>query len=62
MKSTVEYLTLLRDYMTKNATKYGITIKEELQNLFGCGVDIVRMRERMDILLKNRIEKEVIYV
>lgn len=39
-----------------------VHIKEDLQALFGCNVDIVRLRERMDTLLKNRIEKEGIYV
>ena len=39
-----------------------VHIKEDLQNLFGCPVDIVRMREKMDALLRNRIEKEGIYV
>ncbi|WP_455641090.1 nucleotidyltransferase family protein [Parabacteroides sp.] len=97
MKSTAEYINILRDYMAKNATKYSITrmgifgsvargeqtedsdvdvyletttpsmfalvhIKEDLQALFGCNVDIVRLRERMDSLLKSRIEKEGIYV
>lgn len=97
MKSTSEYINLLRDYMANNASKYSITrmgifgsvargeqtedsdvdvyletskpsmfalvhIKEDLQTLFGCNVDIVRLRDRMDTLLKNRIEKEGIYV
>ena len=97
MKSTSEYINLLRDYMAKNASKYGITrmgifgsvargeqtegsdvdvyletskpsmfalvhIKEDLQALFGCNVDIVRLRERMDTFLNSRIEKEGIYV
>lgn len=97
MKSTSEYINLLRDYMANNASKYSITrmgifgsvargeqtedsdvdvyletskpsmfalvhIKEDLQTLFGCNVDIVRLRERMDTLLKNRIEKDGIYV
>lgn len=96
MKSTSEYINLLRDYMANNASKYSITrvgifgsvargeqtedsdvdvyletskpsmfalvhIKEDLQTLFGCNVDIVRLRERMDTLLKNRIEKEGIH-
>lgn len=39
-----------------------IHIKEDLQHLFGCNVDIVRLREHMDALLKSRIEKEGIYV
>ena len=97
MKSTSEYINLLRDYMANNASKYSITrmgifgsvargeqtedsdvdvyletskpsmfalvhIKEDLQTLFGCNVDIGRLRERMDTLLKNRIEKDGIYV
>lgn len=39
-----------------------VHIKEELQNLFGCPVDLIRMREEMDRLLKSRIEKEGISV
>ena len=39
-----------------------VHIKEELQNLFGCPVDLIRLREEMDRLLKSRIEKEGIYV
>lgn len=39
-----------------------VHIKEDLQNLFGCNVDIVRLRDQMDSFLKNRIEKEGIYV
>ena len=97
MKSTTEYINILRDYMAKNASKYNITrigifgsvargeqtensdvdvyletskpnmfawvhIKEDLQSLFGCNVDIVRLRDQMDSLLRNRIEKEGIYV
>ena len=97
MKSTAEYINLLRTYMTKNGSKYHITrmgifgsvargeqtedsdvdvclettkpnlfalvhIKEELQALFGCHVDIVRLRDHMDSLLKTRIEQEGIYV
>lgn len=97
MKSTSEYISILKDYMTNNANKYGIIrmgifgsvargeqkedsdvdicletstpnmfalvhIKEDLQSLFGCNVDIVRIRERMDTLLRSRIEKDGIYV
>lgn len=97
MKSTSEYISILKDYMTRNAAKYGIIrmgifgsvargeqkedsdvdicletskpnmfalvhIKEDLQALFGCNVDIVRLREHMDALLRSRIEKEGIYV
>lgn len=97
MKSTTEYINILRDYMVQNASKYSITrmgifgsvargeqtedsdvdvyletskpsmfalvhIKDDLQTLFGCNVDIVRLRDHMDSFLKNRIEKEGIYV
>ena len=81
MKTTSEYITLLRKYMAENASKYGIMrmgifgsvargeqtvesdvdvcvelqtpnmfslvhIKEELQHLFGCAVDIVTEHNR----------------
>ena len=97
MKSTSEYIKLLRQFKEQNAVKYGITklglfgsvargeqdedsdvdiylesephslftmahIKEELQELLGCRVDIVRLREQMNLLLRKRIEKEGIYV
>ena len=97
MKSTTEYMNILRDYMAKNASKYSITrmgifgsvargeqtedsdvdvyletskpsmfalvhIKDVLQTLFGCNVDIVRLRDHMDSFLRNQIEKEGIYV
>ena len=39
-----------------------VHIKEELQALFGCSVDLVRLRDHMDALLRTRIEKEGIYV
>ena len=97
MKSTTEYMNILRDFMAKNASKYSITrmgifgsvargeqtedsdvdvyletskpsmfalvhIKDDLQTLFGCNVDIVRLRDHMDSFLRNQIEKEGIYV
>ncbi|CAK7056245.1 MAG: hypothetical protein PARBA_02024 [Parabacteroides sp.] len=97
MKSTAEYINLLRNYMMENASKYSIIrmgifgsvargeqtedsdvdvcletsnpnmfalvhIKEDLQTLFGCNVDIVRLRDHMDSFLRSRIEKEGIYV
>lgn len=37
-------------------------LKNELQDLFQCKVDIVRLREHMSSLLKKQIEKEGIYV
>lgn len=37
-------------------------IKHELEALFGCPVDIVRLREHMDELLKEEIQQEALYV
>ena len=37
-------------------------IKEELESIFQCPVDLVRYRERMNPMLKRRIEREAIYV
>ena len=38
-----------------------VHIKEDLQQLFGCPVDIVRKRDDMDLLLKNCIQRDGIY-
>lgn len=40
---------------------YMVHIKEELQQLFGCSVDIVRIRPEMDALLKRDIMEGGIY-
>lgn len=37
-------------------------IKEELEAILQCPVDLVRLRERMNQTLKRRIEREAIYV
>ena len=37
-------------------------IKNDLEEIFGISVDIIRLREKMNQLLKKRIEKEAIYV
>lgn len=37
-------------------------LKEELENLLNCPVDIVRIRESMNHLLKSQITKEGLYV
>lgn len=39
-----------------------VHIKEELRQLFGCDVDVVRFRQNMDTLLKHDILEEGIYV
>lgn len=97
MKTVTEYISLLRDYMQRNADKYGISrmgifgsvarneqtetsdvdiyvegqlrgffalsgIKQELEELLGCPVDIVRLRDKMDTLLREKILKEGMYV
>ena len=96
MKTTKEYLLLLRTYKLQSAIRYGISrigifgsvargeqqegsdvdvyvelsspdlfclvhIKEELQQLFGCPVDIVRLRDNMNELLKRSSIEEGIY-
>jgi predicted nucleotidyltransferase len=38
------------------------SIKTDLEKEFGCKVDIVRIREGMNAFLKDRIEREAIYV
>ncbi len=37
-------------------------IKNDLEELLGCSVDLVRLRDKMDDFLKQRIMKEGIYV
>lgn len=37
-------------------------MKNELEELLGCPVDIIRLRDRMNQLLRKRIEREGIYV
>ena len=69
MKTTSEYMALLRKYMVVDVCVELQTpsmfclvhIKDELQHLFGCAVDIVRLREDMDKLLKQNIMEEGIY-
>jgi hypothetical protein len=39
-----------------------VHIKEEIENLVGKHVDIIRVREQMNPFLKKRIEKEGVYV
>lgn len=96
MKTTTDYLQLLRQYKAMASKKYGIKriglfgsvargeqtegsdvdvvvdlmeprlfylvhIKEDLQHLLGCPVDIVRERDNMDFLLKKNIQRDGIY-
>ena len=97
MKTTQEYIQLLKEYKQSRGSVYGISrigvfgsvargeqtegsdvdvcvdlerpsmfslvhIKDELQQLFGCKVDIVRLRDNMDALLQRNINKEGVYV
>ena len=90
MKTTQEYLQLLKEYKQKRGLLYGISriclfgsvargeqtessdvdvcvdlkvpslftlvhIKDELRQLFGCDVDVVRFHPHMDALLKRDI-------
>ena len=41
---------------------YLIGIKQDLEEKLNCPVDIVRYRDRMNEFLKNRIDKEALYV
>jgi predicted nucleotidyltransferase len=39
-----------------------VAIKEDIEEYFKKHVDIIQIRERMNSLLRERIEKEAIYV
>lgn len=39
-----------------------VHLKKELENVLNCPIDLVRYRERMNPLLKKRIEKDCVYV
>ena len=97
MKTTSEYISLLKQFKDSKSAIYGIHriglfgsvargehhegrdvdvcfeglpkglfaiggIKVDLEQLFGCPVDVVRLREKMDSFFKEQIQKEVIYV
>lgn len=38
-----------------------VHIKMELEELFGCKVDLVRLRDQMDLFLRKEILKDAIY-
>ena len=91
MKTTSEYLQLLKQFKDSKAKSYGISkiglfgsvargehkegsdvdvcfegvpkglfaiggIKVDLEQLFGCSVDVVRLREKMDSFFKEQIQ------
>lgn len=37
-------------------------LKNELEELLGCSVDVVRLRDNMNVFLRKRIEKDGVYV
>jgi predicted nucleotidyltransferase len=39
-----------------------VHLKDELENILHCSVDLIRYREKMNPFLKKRIEKEGVYV
>jgi len=39
-----------------------IGIKQDLEEILGTNVDVISYREKMNAFLKNRIDKEAIYV
>ena len=39
-----------------------VHLKKELEHILRCPVDLVRYRDRMNPLLKKRIEKDCVYV
>jgi predicted nucleotidyltransferase len=39
-----------------------VHLKDELENILHCSVDLIRYRDKMNPFLKKRIEKEGIYV
>jgi predicted nucleotidyltransferase len=48
--------------MSKPDLFYMVHIKEELENDYERKVDIVHYREKMNAFLKNRIDREAVYV
>ncbi|MDO4164827.1 MAG: nucleotidyltransferase family protein [Bacteroides sp.] len=97
MKSTLEYMDILRQYFKTTARQYGVTkmaifgsvarneqqegsdvdviyegtpnillrirMKSDLEKLFGCKVDIVRMRKQLlGSAFSEEIEKDLLYV
>ena len=72
MKTTNEYLTKIRQFKQQCAEKYGIIsigifgsvmfdIKEELEHICNCKIDLLRLRKNLRSLISQRIEKDGIY-
>ncbi|MGN0048640.1 MAG: nucleotidyltransferase family protein [Bacteroides sp.] len=97
MKTTTEYLAILKSYFDNRARGLGVTrmalfgsvarkeqtadsdvdvayegapnlllrirMKLELEELFGCRVDLIRLRSQLkDTLLDNNMQKDMLYV
>ena len=84
MKTTGEYLSILKGFKAAKAIQYSIAsigifgsvargeqtegsdvdicVSLNKEQLFGCQVDIVRMRDDMDSLLRQNIMEDSIYV
>ncbi|MDO5523393.1 MAG: nucleotidyltransferase family protein [Bacteroidia bacterium] len=96
MKTSNEYISLLRTFLQQHAKKYGITsmgifgsvarneqhhesdldvfvelseadpvimgfIHDDLQEICGCNIDLIRLRKGLNKLLMQRIERDAIY-
>jgi uncharacterized protein len=48
--------------MTKPDLFFMVHIKEKLESVMHCPVDIVRYRDRMNAFLRRRIDEEAVYV
>lgn len=57
-KSDIDVVVVLAEPDALNL----IGIKQDLEERFRCHVDVVRYREKMNPFLRNRIEKEAVYV
>ncbi len=57
-KSDIDVVVVLRELDALNF----IGIKQDLEEKFRCHVDVVRYREKMNPLLRKRIEREAVYV
>ena len=81
MKTTREYIELLRSFKEREAGNYGISrlclfgsvARGEQRDgsdvdvciecpPLGCHVDLIRFRDRMNLMLREQIEREGIYV
>lgn len=57
-KSDIDVVVVLSELDALNF----IGIKQDLEEKFRCRVDVVRYREKMNPLLRKRIEREAVYV